>query len=114
MANNASKQKLSLNVPTPSAKEEDVKAFIDKAENHTKVARGKKDKPVESLPWEAEGINTEQMKSLRLGLHEEYLLKLKYLSEKSGIPQQKIARTILYPAIDEYIEQLKTQGFIKL
>ncbi|MCC0179462.1 hypothetical protein I4641_21105 [Waterburya agarophytonicola K14] len=70
MANKAPKKKLSINAPTPSAQEKNVEAFINKAENHTKVSRGKKEKPAESLPWEAEGINTEQMKSLRLGLPE--------------------------------------------
>lgn len=61
-----------------------------------------------------EGVNANQMKSLRLGIHEEYLLKLKHLSENTDIPQQKIVRAVLYPAIDAYIEQLKSQGFIKL
>ncbi len=115
MANNSSKKKLSLNPPTSSNTEKTVEEFINKAENHTKVARQKKGKEsVEVLPWEMDGINTNQMKSLRLGIHEEYLLKLKYLSEHTDIPQQKIARAVLYPAIDVYIEQLQNQGFIKL
>lgn len=112
MANNSPKKKLSLNPPNI---EKNIEEFINKAENHTKVSKQKEEpKSVKALPWENKDINTEQMKSLRLGIHEEYLLKLKYLSEYTDIPQQKIARAILYPAIDAYIQQLQDQGFIKL
>lgn len=115
MANNAPKKKLSLNPPTSSDSEKNLEEFINEAENHTKVAKQKKvQKSVEVLPWEVEGINAKVMKSLRLGIHEEYLLKLKYLSENTDIAQQKIARAVLYPAIDAYIEQLQNKGFIKL
>ncbi len=115
MANNSPKKKLSLNPPTSSNTEKNIEEFINKAENHTKVARQKQEQEsVDILPWEIEGINANQMKSLRLGIHEEYLLKLKYLSEHTDIPQQKIARAVLYPAIDAYLEQLQNQGFIKL
>ena len=115
MANNAPKKKLSLNPPTSSNSEKNIEEFINEAENHSVVAKQKKvQKSVEVLPWEVEGINAKVMKSLRLGIHEEYLLKLKYLSENTDIAQQKIARAVLYPAIDAYIEQLQNKGFIKL
>ncbi len=115
MANNSSKKKLSLNPPTSSNAEKNVEEFINNAENHSVVAKQEKEQEsVEAFPWEVEGINAKVMKSLRLGIHEEYLLKLKYLSENTDIPQQKIARAVLYPAIDAYIEQLQKQGFIKL
>lgn len=115
MANNAPKKKLSLNPPTSSDSEKNLEEFINEAENHSVVAKQKKvQKSVEALPWEVEGINAKVMKSLRLGIHEEYLLKLKYLSENTDIAQQKIARAVLYPAIDAYIEQLQNKGFIKL
>lgn len=112
MANNSPKKKLSLNPPNT---EKDIEEFINKAENHTKVSKQKEEpKSVETLPWENKDINTEQMKSLRLGIHEEYLLKLKYLSKQTDISQQKIVRAVLYPAIDAYIDELQEQGFIKL
>ena len=115
MANNTPKKKLSLNPPNPSNNEEDIKKFINEAENHTKKSKQEKtDESIEVLPWEVDGVDTNQMKSLRLGIHEEYLLKLKHLSENTDIAQQKIVRAVLYPAIDAYIEQLKGQGFIKL
>ncbi|MDJ0902200.1 MAG: hypothetical protein QNJ55_25700 [Xenococcus sp. MO_188.B8] len=115
MTNNSSKKKLSLNPPTSSNTEKNIEEFINQAENHTKVARQKQEpESIAGLPWETAGINAKVMKSLRLGIHEEYLLKLKYLSEHTDIPQQKIARAVLYPAIDAYLEQLQNQGFIKL
>lgn len=68
MANNAPKKKLSLNPPTSSDSEKNIEEFINEAENHTKVAKQKKVHiSVEALPWEVEGINANQMKSLRLG-----------------------------------------------
>ncbi len=96
MANNTPKKKLSLNPPTASSNEKGIEKFINEAENHTKVSRkDKTDEPVEVLPWEMEGVNVNQMKSLRLGIHEEYLLKLKHLSENTDIAQQKIVRAVL-------------------
>ena len=115
MANNAPKKKLSLNPPISSDSERKIEEFISEAENPTKLKKQKEEPElVEAFPWEVEGTKTNQMKSLRLGIHEEYLLKLKYLSEHTDIAQQKIARAVLYPAIDAYIEQLQNEGFIKL
>ena len=115
MANNVPKRKLSLNPPTSPDSERKIEEFISEAGNHTKLKKQEEEqKLVEVRPWEVEGIKTNQMKSLRLGIHEEYLLKLKYLSDHTDIAQQKIARAVLYPAIDAYIEQLQNEGFIKL
>jgi hypothetical protein len=113
MTNNSSKsskQKLSLRPPNITNDEKSIEEFINKAGD----SKPKQEEESSEKVWENKETSTNQMKSLRLGIHEEYLLKLKYLSEKSNIPQQKIARAILYPTIDQYLEQLESEGFLKL
>lgn len=57
-------------------------------------------------PWEDPGVRDEQKIMVPLYLTEPYKLKLKYLAEQTGIPQQRILRDMLLPLIDERINQL--------
>ena len=55
-------------------------------------------------PWQ--NAREDMLKTLSLQLHEEYILKLKYISQQTNISQQKLAKDMLYPAIDEMLQNL--------
>lgn len=57
-------------------------------------------------PWNDPGVRDEQKIMVPLYLPEPYKLKLKYLAEQTGIPQQRILRDMLLPLIDERINHL--------
>lgn len=62
---------------------------------------------MKKLPWEEPGVRDEQ-KMISLYLPESAKIKLKWLSEKTGVPQQKIMRGILLPELDAQVqEQIK-------
>jgi hypothetical protein len=58
------------------------------------------------LPWNDPKIREDVKKPLTLVLPESYVIKLKYISEKTNKAQQKIAREILNKGIDALIETL--------
>lgn len=57
-------------------------------------------------PWNDPGVREEQKAMIPLYLTEPYKLKLKYISEQTGVPQQRILRDMLLPLIDERVNQL--------
>ena len=57
-------------------------------------------------PWQQPHVRADVQKILSLKIQEEYILKLKYISEKTNKSQQKIARDILYNGIDEILRTL--------
>lgn len=59
-----------------------------------------------SLPWEGSNIRADVQKVFSLNLPEEYIVKLKFISEKNNKSQQKIMREIICPAIDQIISNL--------
>ena len=89
-------KKFSLKKDKDSGKsdEEQMKAYAAKA--------GRK----AEYPWDDPGVRDEQKIMVPLYLTEPYKLKLKYLAEQTGIPQQRILRDMLLPLIDERINKL--------
>ena len=58
-----------------------------------------------SYPWEDEAVRDE-LKNVALRLPEAYVIKLQWISEQTGIPQQRLLRDWLLPLIDEKIASL--------
>ena len=58
-----------------------------------------------SYPWEDNTVR-DDMKNVALRLPESYVLKLQWISEQTGIPQQRLLRDWLLPSIDEKITAL--------
>ncbi len=61
-----------------------------------------------AYPWEDNNVRDE-MKNVALRLPEPYALKLQWISEQTGIPQQRLLRDWLLPAIDDKLEVLVRQ-----
>jgi hypothetical protein len=58
------------------------------------------------LPWERPSIREDVKKPFNLRLPEEYLLKLKHISENTPDSMQKFCLRVLMPAIDKKIGEL--------
>ena len=52
------------------------------------------------FPWELESIRSDVQKVFTVKLPEEYIIKIKYLSDKTNKSQQKIIREIIQKEID--------------
>lgn len=59
-----------------------------------------------ALPWEAPGVREDVLKIYNLRLPEPYLLKLKFIAEKTPDSMQKFCLDALLPAIDAKIKEL--------
>lgn len=57
-------------------------------------------------PWNDPKVREDVMKLVSLRLSEAYILKLQWISEKTGIPQQRLLRDVLLPWIDEKVAEL--------
>lgn len=79
-------------VPTPNATEPTASPKRDDA----------------TYPWNAAHIRPDVTKVYNLRLPEPYLLKLKYISERSPESMQQFCLNALLPAIDAKIETLKS------
>ena len=65
------------------------------------------------LPWEATNVRDEN-KMISLYIPEATKLKLKWLSERTGVPQQKILRQAIVPEVDKKInDELERMGLKK-
>ena len=62
-------------------------------------------KAVESHPWDAPGVRDDVAKVFNLRLPEPYLLKLRWLAERSPKSMQTICMDALQPAIDRAIRE---------
>jgi hypothetical protein len=60
-----------------------------------------------SYPWEAPGVRADVAKVYNLRLPEPYLLKLKYIAEHTPDSMQQFCLSVLLPAIDARIEDLR-------
>ncbi len=58
------------------------------------------------LPWEEEGIRVDVQKVFTVKLPEEYILKIKFISEQTNKSQQKIVREIISREVDESLKDL--------
>ena len=56
----------------------------------------------QSYPWEDNKVR-DDLKNVALRLPEPYVIKLQWISEQTGIPQQRLLRDWLLPLIDEKI-----------
>lgn len=62
------------------------------------------------FPWEKPDVR-EELRMISLYLPETSKFKLKWLSEHTGVPQQKILRGILLPELDAQVqEKIKKLG----
>lgn len=57
-------------------------------------------------PWQEPTIRKDVQKVFTAKLPEEYILKIKYISEKTNKSQQKIIREIISHEIDKLLQQL--------
>ena len=87
-------------------KKRTVQDFIAEAESRVRSQEYKE--PVEkiSYPWEDDSVRPDIKKAFTLQLPEEYILKIKYISEKTGKPQQKLIREIVTSSVDEMLKDL--------
>jgi len=60
----------------------------------------------QTMPWDSPEVRDESYKNVALRLPEPYVLKLQWISEQTGIPQQRLLRDWLLPLIDEKVEDL--------
>jgi hypothetical protein len=58
-----------------------------------------------AYPWEDNKVR-DDMKNVALRLPEPYVIKLQWISDQTGVPQQRLLRDWLLPLIDEKIEML--------
>jgi hypothetical protein len=61
------------------------------------------------LPWHDPKVRDDIMKPVALRLSKIYSLKLQWISEKTGIPQQRLLRDWLLPLIDAKVVEISSQ-----
>jgi len=83
-------------------------------DNFIQAAEPKQSEQEYDKPWEDPSIQENELSQTRLAMPAKYRLKLKYLSKKSEVPQQKIMRYILCPGIDRLLEDLEKNGYFTL
>lgn len=88
--------KISPHPPTKKTAQD----FILEAEKKVKKT------PSPQLPWQDGKIRDDVQKVFSVKLPEEYLLKIKYVSEITNKSQQKIIRDIIKSSIDEILSSL--------
>lgn len=57
------------------------------------------------FPWNEEHIREDVQKVFTVKLPEEYILKIKFISEQTNKSQQKIIREIICASIDEMLKE---------
>lgn len=82
-----------------------VEEFILGAEKR-KISETNKVKIEDDFPWLAPVVRKDLQKVFTAKLSEEYILKIKYISDRTNKSQQKIVREILCEEIDKIIEKL--------
>lgn len=84
-----------------------MRDFILEAENKTPLGLIENNKEnLPQLPWVASHIRADVQKIFALKLSEEYLLKIKYISECTNKSQQKIIREIVCKEIDNLLKEM--------
>lgn len=105
----AQKPKPKFTIPKDKGKK------IDQEKANEFASQALKQEEDESLkPWENPEINTGELKGTLVRVPHHILLKLKYLSENSRIPQQRITREILTKEIERLLEEFEVSGHFKL
>lgn len=82
-------------------KEQDLDTFAQQAERSSEetmeLKKGK-------YPWE--DVDAKEKKTVPLYLSKDVYEKLRYLSENTDIPQQRIMRNVLVPEIERQLNEL--------
>ncbi|MGX6959673.1 MAG: hypothetical protein ACIPMY_00045 [Rickettsia endosymbiont of Pentastiridius leporinus] len=78
-----------------------MEEFILEAENKKKDHNKNTDH--EKLPWEDDLIREDVQKVFTVKLPEKFILKIKYISERTNKSQQKIVREIICREIDKLL-----------
>lgn len=77
---------------------------------HTKLHRNSAiEEPTteaELLPWQRESVREDVKKVFSVQLPEKYILKLKYISDKTNLSQQRLAREALCKEIDNLLKEI--------
>lgn len=66
--------------------------------------------PERAHPWNAPNVRADVVKVYNLRLPESYLLKLKYIAERSPDSMQQFCLSVLLPAIDAKVEELNLKN----
>jgi len=91
-------KKLSLR-PVHKTEEQELESFIKAAH-----ANDSEHEPVK--PWDQPHVRDDVMVMVSLRLPEPYVLKLRYISEKSRVSQQALLRDLVLEWIDQEIGKL--------
>lgn len=94
-----------------------ISAYPPNKKNISEFILGAEEKPIDNTdqllshryPWEGEHIRKDVQKVFTAKLPEEYVLKIKYISEQTNKSQQKIVREILCAEVDNLLRQIITK-----
>jgi hypothetical protein len=84
-----------------------IEEFILAAEHKKSDYDYHKAKSEMPYPWQNPNIREDVQKVFTVKLPEEYILKIKYISDKTNKSQQKIIREIICNEVDKCIAHLK-------
>lgn len=84
-----------------------VEEFILAAEQRREDSDYNKTKIGEIYPWQDSTVRADVQKVFTVKLPEEYILKIKFISDKTNKSQQKIVREIVCHEVDSIVLQLK-------
>lgn len=94
--------KMSTRPPVPQSAEE----FIMEAASVTPTATVSNVEMDIRYPWQEPSVRADVIKSVNLRLSEEFILKLKYISDQTGKSQQKIIRDVLIPHLERELNKV--------
>jgi hypothetical protein len=80
--------------------------FILEAERQSKKKYKEEEDYKRQLPWQSAQVRQDVQKVFTVKLQEEYILKIKYISEQTNKSQQKIVREIISTTIDNMLKDL--------
>lgn len=80
--------------------------FITEADSKKRVYEHKEYPEKKNYPWNADHIREDIKKAFTAQLPEEYILKIKYISDITGKPQQKLIREVITSNIDSILKEL--------
>ncbi len=81
-----------MSIKSPTNVEEFIKSANTKGSN--------------AYPWDDPKVREDVMKLISLRLSEPYMIKLQWISEQTGLAQQKMLKDLVIPWIDEQVQKL--------
>lgn len=84
-----------------------IEEFILAAEQRKEDSDYNNPKIEETYPWQDSLVRSDVQKVFTVKLPEEYILKIKFISDKTNKSQQKIVREIVCHEVDNIVSQLK-------